>query len=146
MCISAERKKLREQAIVLRKVGWTQQAIAVHIGVPLTTLAYWLTHAMETLPHHSKFIVGDKVQVNDKCPKYILEQIRHNRLRTVVGLFFNSERQHYFYILGTNKWDKSMDYGWVHFFRSDELRKPVEGRGPGRPRQKRRYNYARNAR
>ena len=50
MFIKAERIKLREQAIVLRKIGWTQQAIADHIGVPRTRLSYWLSRDMKTLP------------------------------------------------------------------------------------------------
>ena len=141
MFITAERIQLREQAIVLRKMGWTQQAIADHIGVPPRTTSDWLSHNMKgTFLTFPKFKVGDKVQVNGRCPKYILEQIRHNRVRTVVGVFYDSERQHCYYTLGTNKWDKSMDHGWVHYFCSDELKKLVEGRGPGRPRKKRSYN------
>ena len=140
MFISAERIQLREQAIVLRKIGWAQQRIADHIGVPRQTVGYWLSRDMKTLPHHTKFRVGDKVQINGRCPKYLIEQIRRNRVRTVVGLFYDCKRKRYFYTLGSNNWAKSMDCGWVHFFKSKELHKPVEGRGPGRPRKKRRYN------
>ena len=79
---------LREQAIVLRKMGWTQRAIADHIGVPRRTISDWLSHNRKgTFLTFPKFKVGDKVQVNGLCPKYILKKIRHNRVRTVVGVF-----------------------------------------------------------
>ena len=88
----------------------------------------------------AKFNAGDKVQVNGRCPKYILEQIRHNRLRTIVGVHYDADRQCCYYTLGSNHWTNSMDNAWVYFFRSYQLHKPVEGRKAGRPRQKRSYN------
>ena len=42
--LSPERIQLKEQAIVLRKMGWTQQAIADQIGVPQPTLNRWFIH------------------------------------------------------------------------------------------------------
>lgn len=89
--------------------------------------------------NQTKFQVGDKVQIDGRCPKYVLDQIRHNRLRTVVGVYYNPEHKCCCYTLGTNHWDNSMDYGWTYFFRSYQLHAPVKGRGVGRPRQKRRY-------
>lgn len=42
--LSPERIQLKEQAIVLRKMGWTQQRIADQIGVPRTTIERWFDH------------------------------------------------------------------------------------------------------
>ena len=137
---TAERIELRAQAIVLREMGWTYQAIADHIGVPQPTICRWVFDKTNDSLTAPKFKVGDRVVVNGRCPKYILEQIRHNRVRTVVGVFFDPSSGHCFYTLGSNKWENSMDHGWVYFFRSAQLHKPVEGRGPGRPRKKRSYN------
>lgn len=39
--LSPERIQLKEQAIVLRKMGWAQQRIADNIGVPRQTVGYW---------------------------------------------------------------------------------------------------------
>lgn len=39
--LSPERTRLKQRAIFLRKVGWTQQRIADHIGVPRGTLKHW---------------------------------------------------------------------------------------------------------
>lgn len=88
----------------------------------------------------SKFEVGDKVQVNGRCPNHILKHIRHNRVRTIVGVSYDPQKQCCYYILGTNRWENSMDNDWVYFFRSYQLHRPINGRKPGRPREKRRYN------
>lgn len=89
----------------------------------------------------AKFNVGDTVQANGRCPKYILDQIRHNRKRTVVGVYYDPDQKCCHYTLGSNRWGNSMDYGWVYWFRSYQLQKPLKGRKPGRPRQKRRYHF-----
>jgi hypothetical protein len=86
----------------------------------------------------AKFSVGDKVVVNGRCPKYILEHIRHNRTRTVTGVYYDDEKQCTFYTLGTNRHANSNDYGWAHTFRSYELHAPIK-RGVGRPCTKRQY-------
>jgi DNA modification methylase len=41
--ISIERQALKEQAIILRKMGWTQQKIADQIGVPQRSLSRWFS-------------------------------------------------------------------------------------------------------
>jgi len=42
--LNSERVQLKAQAIILHKMGWTQQRIAEHIGVPRGTLKHWLGH------------------------------------------------------------------------------------------------------
>ena len=39
--LSPERRQLKAQAIVLRKMGWSQQKIADQVGVPRGTIACW---------------------------------------------------------------------------------------------------------
>lgn len=40
--LSPDRIQLKEQAIILRKMGWTQQRIADSTGVPRQVVTYWL--------------------------------------------------------------------------------------------------------
>ncbi len=63
--LSPERIQLKGQAIVLRKMGWTQQTIADHIGVPQQTLSDWFTE-INTLN-----IVGKRYRItnNSKATK-----------------------------------------------------------------------------
>ena len=42
--LSLERQALKQQAIVLRKMGWSQQRIADQVGVPRGTIKHWVGH------------------------------------------------------------------------------------------------------
>lgn len=87
--------------------------------------------------NHSKFNLSDKVQINGKCPKWLLRQIRHNRKRTITSIYYDSDRQCCYYYLGNN-YNGNSDYIESYPFRSYQLHHVVN-RGPGRPRQKRKY-------
>ena len=41
--LTLERQGLKQQAIILRKMGWTQQKIADNIGVPQRTVSFWFS-------------------------------------------------------------------------------------------------------
>lgn len=85
-----------------------------------------------------KFAVGDKVQINGRCPKWLVNELRHNRLRTVIAAVYDNEKQCCYYQLGNNYLN---DAGWdvdAYSFRSYMLVRPIK-RGAGRPRTKRQY-------
>jgi len=42
--LTLERDCLRQQVIVLRKMGWMQEEISETVGVPQQTISYWLSH------------------------------------------------------------------------------------------------------
>jgi len=46
--LSLERQTLKQQAIVLRKMGWTQQKIANQVGVPQRTISLWFSSNDDT--------------------------------------------------------------------------------------------------
>ena len=48
--LSPERRQLKAQAIVLRKMGWSQQKIADQIGVPRTTVTDWFDDNTTNIP------------------------------------------------------------------------------------------------
>ena len=85
----------------------------------------------------SKFKVGDKVVVkrlNPRTPRYIRDDIRLDRSRTVVGVFYDTGKQHNNYYLGSNKAGADItDYP----FRAEELRKATKR--IGRPSERRKY-------
>ncbi len=62
--LSPERKELKAHAITLRKMGWTEQAIADEIGTPRRTVADWLISVFgdnNTLGNTAKaWSIGDK--------------------------------------------------------------------------------------
>ena len=83
------------------------------------------------MPYKSKFDIGESVVVGKKCPQWILEVIRRNRKRTVVGTFYDKEAQHLKYHLGTNHIG-NIDFTF-YGFRAEQLEKVVVGRSIGRP-------------
>ena len=87
---------------------------------------------------HRKFAVGDKVVINGRCPKWLVDQIRHNRLRTITAVVYDGQKACCYYSLGCNKLN---DASWdieAYSFRSYMLIHPVK-RSAGRPRTKRHY-------
>lgn len=81
-----------------------------------------------------KFKVRDKVIVNyrsKRLPRYIKDEIRRNRKRTVVGVYFDPSTQHIRYYLGSNRMGADIT---SYPFRAEELSAPVLGRKAGRPR------------
>ena len=88
-----------------------------------------------------KFAVGDKVIINGRCPAYLIDQIRHNRVRTITAVYYDKEHQCCYYSLGGNHQGASDEidfYNRTFGFRSYMLHRPLD-RGVGRPRQKRQY-------
>ena len=86
----------------------------------------------------SKFAVGDKVRINGRCPQYLLEGLRHNRLRTITSIYYDRKLQANIYYLGTNRMGKGDDIE-CYPFRSYQLRLPAGTKG-GRPRLNRTVN------
>ena len=85
-----------------------------------------------------KFNIGDKVVVNTRCPRELLSKLRKNRGRTIMGRYYDPERQCSYYHLGYNYQGASSDIE-AYSFRSYMLNSTVKGRRVGRPRQKRTY-------
>ena len=87
-----------------------------------------------------KFKVGDKVivwRLNKRTPKYIRDAIRMNRARTIVHIYYDKEKEHNNYHLGSNK--SGVDIT-VYPFRAEELRLAgTQGSQAGRRREKRIY-------
>lgn len=84
-----------------------------------------------------KFKKGDKVivwRLNKRTPKYIRDEIRLDRARTIVHIFYDRELQHNNYYLGSNKSGADIT---AHPFRAEELR--LAGKIRGRPHEKRIY-------
>ncbi len=82
-----------------------------------------------------KYRVGSVVVVNyrsKRLPRYIKDEIRRNRKRTVVGVYYDPSTQHMAYYLGSNKMGADIT---SYPFRAEELSAPVVGRKAGRPRR-----------
>jgi len=87
----------------------------------------------------NKYKIGDKVIVNihsKRLPVWIRDSIRHNRVRTIVHTYYDSQTQHTRYYLGGNK--MGLDFTFQDF-RAEELIAWKKRRTIGRPRQKRKY-------
>ena len=81
----------------------------------------------------TKFEVKDQVIVNcysKRLPRYIKDEIRHNRKRTIVDMYYNYSTQHTAYYLGSNKMGADIT---AYPFRAEELTAPVLNRKAGRP-------------
>ena len=85
------------------------------------------------MPNRPKFDIGEQVVVGKKCPLWILEEVRRNRKRTVVGTYYDKEAQHLKYHLGTNHLSTIDFTGYG--FRAEQLEEVVLGRLAGRPPQ-----------
>ena len=84
-----------------------------------------------------KFSVGDKVIINGRCPKWLVKQLRHNRLRTITSVYYDSDKACCRYYLGNNKMGASDDleaYPFRSYMLHHRIVRPV-----GRPRVKRQY-------
>ena len=90
--------------------------------------------ACHTKRHNKrKFGVGDKVQVNGRCPQWLVSEIRHNRLRTITSVYYNHDKACCYYYLGNNHTnDASCDIE-AYRFRSYMLHYPIK-RDAGRPK------------
>lgn len=85
----------------------------------------------------SKFRVGDKVivrRLNKRTPKYIRDEIRLDRSRTIVHIYYDKDAQHNRYHLGSNKSGADIT---AYPFRAEELK--LAGKNIGRPRERRIY-------
>ena len=80
-----------------------------------------------------KFVVRDKVVINGRCPKWLANELRHNRLRTITAVSYNPDKQCCYYSLGYNKLNDASYDVEAYLFRSYMLHHPV-ARGVGRPR------------
>jgi len=85
----------------------------------------------------AKFQRGDRVRFSGFATKYILAELLRRRSRTITNMFYDPVKQCCYYELGAR--GGSLGY----YFRSFMLT-PANGSQHtiGRPRQKRRYNYA----
>ncbi|MBA7676528.1 hypothetical protein ES703_84770 [subsurface metagenome] len=94
---------------------------------------------MGTVSLKAKFQPRDKVRFSNRATKYITADLR-KRTRTIVDVFYDPEDHCCFYELG------GRGKGTLGYFRSFML---IHADGNqhniGRPRQKRRYNYARKS-
>lgn len=83
-----------------------------------------------------KFRIGDKVRVNKRAPKYIREEFKRSRTRTIVDICYDDRAQHCLYELGGR--GKSMVGYW---FRGYMLTPVTETAKTimGRPKTKRKY-------
>jgi len=45
--LTLEREGKKQQVIILRKMGWTQEEIGKMVEVPQQTISYWLSHAVK---------------------------------------------------------------------------------------------------
>ena len=79
-----------------------------------------------------KFAAGDKVVINGRCPAWLVSQLRHNRLRTVISVFYDDNRRCCYYYLGSNGMGASAEIE-AYPFRSYMLHHAIK-RGAGRPR------------
>ena len=87
----------------------------------------------------NKFVIGDKVlikKMNERTPKYILEELRLDHPRTIIAIFYDDKAQHTRYYLGTNKRGE-VDLESMHF-RATQLKSWFKGKR-GRPKTKRAY-------
>lgn len=85
-----------------------------------------------------KYNIGDKVIINPdtkRIPQYVLDNIRHNRKRTITARFYDQHSEHTRYYVGSNKIGEDIS---SHKFRSDELILATK-RKQGRPKIKRKY-------
>ena len=85
----------------------------------------------------AKYKVGDMVVVkrlNIRTPKYVRDDIRLDRSRTIVGIHYDCRTEHTGYYLGSNK--KGADIT-VYHFRANDLRLATSR--VGRPRERRKY-------
>lgn len=87
---------------------------------------------------NSKFNIGDKVVLthSKRTSKEILNTVRLDHPRTIIGKHYNPRAQHTFYILGHNH--RGTLSQTPCSFRSCQLKKWVRG-NIGRPRVKRQY-------
>ena len=86
----------------------------------------------------SKFAVGETViinRLNKRTPSDIRQEIRINRKRRIIAIYYNKEQQHNIYHLGFNH--RGLDLRPFDF-RAEQLMKLLR-RKAGRPREKRRY-------
>ena len=88
----------------------------------------------------AKFQLGDKVRFSNRGTRYIMDGLR-KRTRTIIGMFYDDRAHCCFYELAA-RGNGTLGY----FFRSFMLIH-VDGNrhSIGRPRRRRRYNYARNS-
>jgi len=88
----------------------------------------------------SKFQRGDRVRFSKRVSRYMIADLR-KRTRTIVDVFYDSESGCCFYEVGSRGRGRTLGC-----FRSYCL-EHADGNQHriGRPRQKRRYNYARNS-
>lgn len=93
------------------------------------------------MPYTRKFKVGDEVVINSNAPLWLLDEIRRNRRRTVVAVFYDHGAQHIRYYLGANY--KGADIR-NYPFRACQLG-PAVDREAGRPRLKRKYSMRKGA-
>lgn len=86
--------------------------------------------------HGAKLRIGDKVVPNGRAPRWLMEGLRRNRYRTVVGIIRDPQRRCLMYMLG----QKPGHTGYIgaYAFRSYQLNLVVP-RPPGRPRVRRVY-------
>ena len=85
----------------------------------------------------TKFNKGDSVVLGRRTPKELLAQVRMNRKRTITHIYYNPTKQCRYFYLGVNNRGAAATIE-CYPFRSYMLDKPIP-RGPGRPRQKRKY-------
>lgn len=78
--------------------------------------------------NRSKFVIGDRVVLNGRAPKYVT--LARHRPRTIIGVYYSRERQCNYYQLGSNARGECSGYGnstlgyTERLFRSYELEKP----------------------
>ncbi len=84
----------------------------------------------------AKLHLGDKVVPNCRAPMWLMEGLRANRHRTVVGTFYDPRRRCTFYMLGHQSGHGHDIAGYA--FRSYQLAAVVP-RPCGRPRTRRHY-------
>ncbi len=86
--------------------------------------------------HGAKLRIADKVVPNGRAPRWLMEGLRANRYRTVVGIIRDPQRRCLMYMLGQKPGHTS--FIGAYAFRSYQLNMVVP-RPPGRPRLRRVY-------
>lgn len=64
--LTPERIQKKAHALTLRKQGWTEQRIAIEIGIPQQTISDWLTD------NHETDIIGKKIRNTDNPTRNII--------------------------------------------------------------------------
>jgi len=62
--LTPERQALKQQAIILRKMGWSQPRIAKQIGIPQRTISLWFSKNGEFAIHAKPIRVSNNDKAN----------------------------------------------------------------------------------